>query len=134
VALDPQRVRFKSKALAAAMALGGSLESPDAAPFFEALYSEWLASATEMSGAEAWLRERLVGTFASVGAAPAWIDEEPAWPFLDGRPMTFLSQTPAGPLAPGEVVYLFGARKPRGSGFEMVYRVASQFEDDEHAP
>src|SRR5688500_14784924 len=105
--LDPQRVRFKGKAISAAIEVGGSLDHPDAAPFFDALYSEWLASGRSLPEAEAWLRERFVEAFPSIAAVPVWVEDEPTWPFYDGKPMTFLVQTPTGVLSPGETVYVF---------------------------
>ena len=128
MSLDPQRVRFRGKALVAAHAALGSLDGPDAAAFFESLYSEWVALRKDLSEAPTWLATRLASEFKAVGPAPRWVEEEPSWPFQDGKPMTFISQAAVGELSPAEVVYVFGARRPRGSGYEMVYRVISQFE------
>jgi hypothetical protein len=128
MSLDPHRIKFKGKAFVAAHAALGSLDSPEAEPFVEELYSEWVALGKEFSELPAWLPSRLALEFKYVDKAPRWVEEEPAWPFQDGKPMTFISQAEVGDLSPGEVVYVFGARRSHGSGFETVYRVISQFE------
>ena len=134
MALDPQRIRFKGKVIVAALACGASVDSADAAPFVEALYSEWSSTGAPISSVEAWLQSRLAGEFQSVNAPPTWVEEEPSWPFLAGQPMTFISQSRVGHLSPGEVVYLFGSRRERGTGFSMVYRVVSQVEGQGREP
>jgi hypothetical protein len=73
--------------------------------------------------------------FISLVSPPVWVEEEPTWPFLDGKPMVFLSQTkidrtPVSDqlLSPGSTVYLFGARQVDGKGFRMIYKTVSQFD------
>lgn len=134
MALDPDRVRFKGKAISAAIKSGGSIEHDEAASYFELLHQEWKASGVGVSGAETWLTERLKGEFKSLGEAPIWIDDEPTWPFLDGKPMVFLCQVSmpehgevVSVLSPGETVYLFGCRKTDNGKTKMVYRTVSQY-------
>jgi hypothetical protein len=128
MALDPLRTRFLGKAIVAAHSVGGSIEGDDARPFVDLLYHEWSQTGQDISEAASWLQRRLTGEFKTVAQAPVWIEDEPAWPFLDGRPMVFISQATTGELSPGGAVYLFGARRAKGTGFEVVYRTVSQFE------
>jgi hypothetical protein len=104
------------------------MEGADAKPYLDALYSEWLSTGKQLPEVEAWLSTRLAREFKFTNEPPVWIEDEPSWLFLNGKPMTFISQSSAGALSPGETVYLFGARQPKGTGFEMTYRVTSQFE------
>lgn len=137
MALDPDRIRFKGKLIAAAIRKGGSVEDSQAGPFIDKLLEEWRRSGKTLEQSAAWLDERLNGVFLSLTNPPRWVEEEPAWPFLDGTPMVFLSQTTmdnspvsAAALSPGETVYLFAARQPAGKGFKMQYRMVSQFEEE----
>jgi hypothetical protein len=125
--LDPRRLRFNGKAFVAAHRFAASLEGADAAPFLDALYSEWTATGQDISEVGSWLSVRLKGEFKAVGPLPEWVEEEPSWPYLDGKPMVFISQASTGEISPRETAYLFGARRPRGTGFEIEYRVVSQF-------
>jgi hypothetical protein len=65
-----------------------------------------------------WLRDQLAPYFKSVGEPPKWIDNEPQWPYIGGKPMTFIAQVqvPEHTLADGtktsaSVVYLFSYSK-----------------------
>ena len=134
--LDPQRVRFKGKAILVAMRCGASLSSPEAGPFFENLYLAWQAANLPLEAAERWLGDRMPAEFKSLGEPPSWVEEEPAWAFLSDRPMVFLTQCSmdvnnrsASDLSPGETVYLFGLRQVDGELSRMVYRTISQFVD-----
>lgn len=135
MALDPDRIRFKGKIIAAAIRKGGSVEDAHATPFIDKLLEEWNRSGKSLEEGAAWLDVRLNGVFQSLDSPPKWVEEEPVWPFLDGVPMIFLSQTTmdnspvsAAMLSPGETVYLFAARQSAGKGFKMQYRTVSQFE------
>jgi hypothetical protein len=134
MALDQDRIRFGGKAIDAAMKYGGSLSVDPASAFFESLYSEWKASGSSLQESEAWLRQRLSGVFKSLENPPVWIEDEPSWPFLDGKPMVFLNQCSmpenaltARELSPGETVYLFGGRKTESGKTRMVYTTVSQY-------
>lgn len=132
--LDKDRIRFKGKAISAAIKCGGSLDSEGASELFESLYSEWKASGVTLAASEAWLSERLRGVFKSLREPPVWIEDEPSWPFLDGKPMVFLNQCSipendltSSELSPGETVYLFGGRKTESGKTRMVYATVSQY-------
>jgi hypothetical protein len=85
---------------------------------------------------DAWLRERLETMFACVGPRPQWIESSPMWPFVDGRPMTFIGQMPVDAddiseryLAPDVVLYTFGIRVPVEDvegGWQVHYKVVEQ--------
>ena len=131
---NADRVRFKGKAISAAIRQRASIEDEQASQFFEQLYSEWQSTGLSLNEADLWLDRRLAGEFCSLADPPQWVESEPAWPFLDGKPMVFLTQCSMGDeeisrlkLSPSETVYLFGGRKSVGSGAEMVYRTISQF-------
>lgn len=134
--MDEKKVRFKGKLISAALRKNASVEDSEARGFVDALYSEWVGSGASLDELPAWLDMRLSGEFRALNSPPVWVEEEPAWPFLDGKPMVFLSQTKmdetaisASLLSPGETVYLFGARQVAGRGFRMIYRTVSQFEE-----
>ena len=136
MALDRDRIRFKGKVVSAAMRQGGSLERQESAPFFEMLYSEWVEKGLTLDGANVWLDNRLRGAFESIAQPPVWIEDEPSWPYLSGKPMIFLTQCTIAEselsvraLAAGETVYLFGGRETAGGKTRMVYRTVSQFAD-----
>lgn len=134
--LDPNKIRFNGKLISASHAVGGSIRSPDADAFASGLYEEWVLTGDPLERCPAWLRTRLQGCFQSLNEPPSWVEAEPDWPFHNGLPMVFISQTTMGShepsasrLSPGETVYLFGARSPEARGFRMVYKVVSQFAD-----
>ena len=135
MALDRDRIRFKGKALSAAIRCGGSIEHDDAGPFFDNLYAEWQGSGLSLDASEGWLDERLKDAFKCVERAPEWVDEEePLWPFIDGKPMVFLAQCTMKDdelgreeLSPGETAYLFGGRKHEDGKVRMTYTTVSQF-------
>jgi hypothetical protein len=97
------------------------------------LYAEWKATGKPLDEAAAWLDQRLNDTFLFLKNPPVWVEDEPSWPFFEGKPMVFLSQTmdssPVGKsaLSPGETVYLFAARQKYKTGFKMHFEVVSQF-------
>lgn len=131
---NPDRIRFKGKLFSAAHKFGGSVESKEAQAFVLSLYAEWLSTGRPLGECERWLEDRLKGCFQSLNEAPVWVEDEPDWPFHTDQPMVFISQTSIGDhepaaskLAPGETVYLFGARSPGKEGFRMFYKVVSQF-------
>lgn len=135
MALDAEQIRFEGKAISAAMKLGASLEDKEAAPFLAQLYVEWKKLEIPLASTEAWFSKRLGGVFKFVDAPPKWIEEEPAWPFIDGRPMVFLSQCShpkegalSSELSAGETVYLFAGRRTENGKTRMEYRTVSQFE------
>lgn len=100
----------------------------------ESLYEEYLGDGRPDNQRE-WLNSRLATLFECLGPRPQWIERSPQWPFLNGRPMVFICQTPIQDnsvsqrsLSPDTVIYVFGARVPRPdvAGWEMVYRVVAQ--------
>jgi hypothetical protein len=136
MSFDPTRIRFKGKLISVAHEYGGSVETPDAEAFSSSLYDEWSHRGEPIEKCADWLRGRLKDCFQSLNEAPAWVEEEPSWPFHNGQPMVFISQTTFGEqeparskLSPGETVYVFGARSPEARGFRMIYKVVCQFKE-----
>ena len=134
MSLDKEYIRFMGKAFSAAMRYGGSLEGDGADSFVQDLYSEWKSTSQSLATAESWLNKRLDGVFKSLNEKPEWVEEEPLWPFLDGKPMVFLSQCSMPEnelsykeLSPGETVYLFGGRQVKEGKTRMVYVTVSQY-------
>lgn len=135
MAVNADLIRFEGKAISAAMKLGGSLEDKEAAPFLAQLFAEWKKLEIPLASTEAWFMKRLGGVFKFVEAPPRWIEEEPIWPFIDGRPMVFLSQCSlpkegalSSELSAGETVYLFAGRRTVSGKTRMEYKTVSQFE------
>ena len=133
--LDREKIRFKGKAIKAAIDLNASISDEEATPFFEQLYREYQSILPSLSP-EAWLRQRLSNTFISMTVPPTWVEDEPAWLFFEGEPMVFISQTTVPEsevskqsLSPGETIYVFGIRRPVARGFQMIYRTVSQFRE-----
>jgi len=135
--LDRDRIRFKGKVGSAAIRKNASVDDPEAKIFVDQLYKEWKAMNKPIEEADSWLDKRLDGIFLSLKQGPVWVEAEPTWPFMDGKPMVFLSQVRMDDsafsktaLSPKETAYLFAGRQPAGKdGFKLVYRVVSQFED-----
>jgi len=110
-------------------------DAPDTS-LCESLYKEYLSDGSASDQRE-WLRPRIASMFECVGPRPQWIERSPQWPFLDGKPLTFISQTPVPNnsvsernLSPDTVVYLFGTRVASpdvSGGWEMAYRVVTQY-------
>ena len=133
--MDERRIRFKGKAISTAMRLGASIEDDQASDYFDSLYSAWNATGLTLDEASTWLEARMAIDFRSLGNPPEWVEDEPAWPFLDGRPMVFLMQCTFDDgelsrslLSPGETVYLFALRSHVGDDLQMGYRTISQYE------
>src|SRR5262245_54509733 len=59
----------------------------------DSLYKEYQDDG-KPANQRAWLRRRLAALFECLGPRPEWIERSPEWPFLNGKPMTFISQTP----------------------------------------
>lgn len=135
--LDKARIRFHSKLMSAAQQLGGSASGDESQPFVDSLYCDWLDESLPLSSVVQWLDAKLQNVFESLDSPPEWIEEEPDWPFIDGVPMVFVSQTSflGTPLANarlsvGETIYLFAGRRCFDDGrVRMEYRVVSQFAD-----
>src|SRR5262245_10499096 len=114
--------------IVAAHRKNASVEHAAAERFREEVYAEWRATGKPLEQAERWLDERLDGLFLSLREPPVWVEDEPSWPFFDGKPMVFLSQTTMHQspltktaLSPGETVYLFAAREKYKTGFKMRF-------------
>ena len=79
------------------------------------------------------MRQYLSQRFLSVDTPPHWVEDEPAWPFLNGEPMIFVTQytlpstsVAASRLTSGTEVYVFGARVPHPKGYTIEYQVVQQ--------
>ncbi|MCC9658783.1 hypothetical protein [Rhodopirellula halodulae] len=132
--LDKDRIRFHGKLMSAAQRFGGSASGDESQPFVDTLYREWLDESLPLSSVGPWLDAKLQNTFESLDSPPHWVEDEPAWPFIDGVPMVFVSQTSFAdtPLANdrlsvGETIYLFAGRRSDAGRIRMEYRVISQF-------
>lgn len=130
---DKAAMRFQAKVMSIAIEhFDASCEGPEAEPFLDKIYENYVkaGSPDNMVG---WIKEQLKDEFLSVGEPPRWVEDEPAWPFLEGRPMVFVSQTQLerndvteNHLTHGQVVYVFGARVHLDRGYRVEYRIVTQ--------
>lgn len=132
--LDQAKIRFMGKMISAAQRQNASIDHREGKGFVDAIYQEWLETHQPLELAPDWLDRRMEREFCSLSNPPIWVEDEPSWPFLDGMPMIFLSQTSVDQnafslarLSPGETIYLFGARQAVNGGFKMIYRTVSQY-------
>lgn len=100
--------------------------------FRNRIYAEYRAAGASQD-AEGWLQGAFASLFLWVSKPPRWV-EEPAWPFLEGNPMIFISQSAlpdndvvAQRLAARNELYLFGARVPAGAHFSLKFEVVTQW-------
>lgn len=105
--------------------------------FAQALYQEYL-DAGAPKPVTSWLRQRLQGEFVSIFNPPKWVEKEPAWPFLNAKPMVFISQTslPQNEITERNLtwdteLYVFGARVPASRGYSVEYKIVEQIKDFE---
>jgi len=74
--------------------LSASLTEDRDRQFISGLYRAYL-EADSPQPTDAWLRDRLRLAFVSAVEAPKWVERRPIWPFLGGRPMSFVRQVEA---------------------------------------
>jgi hypothetical protein len=103
--------------------------------FIDSLFAEYV-QAGEPKEVKAWLRNALNKRFLSVGARPEWVQGQPSWPWLKGKPMVFLEQfaVPSNDVTKAHVsentvIYVFGARVTTSNGWKMEYRIVEQHAD-----
>ena len=106
----------------------------EADSFVDEIYQEYLAAGSPRNKRK-WVEERLRREFLWVGQPPKWVESEPDWPFHDGKPMVFISQTALPEndvtrtrLTFDTVIYLFGARIPVEipDGYGVIYKTVEQ--------
>lgn len=130
---DKDAMRFQAKVMAVAKRkLNAKCEGAQAEDFLNEIYREY-QEAGKPRDAEAWITDRLRGEFLYVSDPPSWVEVEPTWPFFNGKPMVFVSQTllpqnevTTKHLTWDQVVYLFGARVPDPDGYMVEYRTVTQ--------
>lgn len=95
------------------------------------LYAQYLAAGKPE--VRQWLIAELAKWFLCVGDRPSWVEEEPAWPSIEGKPMVFIGQiglpeneVTRKHLTWATVVYVFGARVPYRDGYKTEYRTVEQ--------
>jgi hypothetical protein len=113
---------------------GASLADDEEGAFVQSLYKQYLDSGSPKNQ-EAWLREQLSASFLFAVSPPKWIERTttPRWPFLNGKPMVFITQvtTPQSQvsdrcLSTNTMLYIFGARIVDDEGWKMEYRIIEQ--------
>jgi hypothetical protein len=130
--MDVDELRFGGRAYGIAEdELSASFGEDSDNMLIKELYAEYVT--INDRDRDGWLRERLASLFPCVGERPRWIQQLPAWAFLDGRPMTFVGQMSVPDTAnsrvrasPGCTLYIFGSRVSCGPGWAMTYRVIEQ--------
>jgi hypothetical protein len=115
--------------------LAASLSEDRDRQFIGSLYRAY-REAGSPHPAEDWVRDRLRASFVSAADAPRWVERRPIWPFLDGRPMSFVQQVEApefvmadGKLSSASTLYIFEASSPdpTSDGWTASFRVVQQF-------
>ena len=132
MALDRDLLVFHGKVMTVAREeLAASFEGKDGEKFIDNLFAQYQAEGKPEI--RSWLKTELTKHFLWVAEKPKWAEEEPAWPFFEGRPMVFIGQLflPENDITKmhltwGNVVYVFGARVPYRDGFRMEYRTVEQ--------
>jgi hypothetical protein len=128
VAIDRKVIEFQRRLFSVAKEeFQASCHQPEARVFVQALYEAYLETGPPEDIFD-WLRRRLQNEFRCVSSRPVWVDEEPAWPFHDGKPMIFVTQIDLPKNAVTEkdltwdtVLYLFGKRAPGPDGDRLVF-------------
>jgi hypothetical protein len=131
--LDKNRLIFGSKMMEVVQKdYLASCDSKEGQLFVDTIYKEYLEQ-NSPKNTSSWLRSTLKNYYLHVTSPPIWIEEEPEWPYLNGQPMVFISQTilPNNPTTSDHltwdvVVYLFGGRIPHPHGFKVEYKIIEQ--------
>jgi hypothetical protein len=134
--LDKDAIRFHAAMMRVALDQYGASVEGGGETYRDVVYAAYKAAGAPKDQA-AWLKEYFAKEFQSVGDRPRWVEEEPAWPFRDGRPMVFISQTTLPDnevtrtaLVSSDTLYVFGARVPAHGGFELAFEVVHQAHDE----
>lgn len=134
-------LRFLGKVISVAEERLQASCPPEAKDFEAALFDEWIAAGRPPP--VPWLEAKLPEHFRALDARPVWVEGQPEWAYLNGRPMTFIRQltvprnaTSETALVPNVELYVFGARAPFMGGWRVEYSVLEQQHglqrEDEH--
>ncbi len=123
--------------------LGASIYDDEAKGFDAEILKAYIAAGKPRNKRQ-WLKEEIGKRFLSVTRPPEWVEPQfvPQWPFCDKKPMVFIGTMKAPNndvskkmLTAGISLFIFGAKKPsQHGGFEMVYKVVSQYSDSADNP
>jgi hypothetical protein len=133
---DPDELRFGGKIHSIVeKELSGSINDDPELALIKNLYRQY-TDAGRPTDVNSWLRPRLAELFHCVGERPRWTEGQTEWPFLNGRPMTFLHQFeipefvfPDRRVSLAATIYVFcGVGIPDANKhWEMDFRVVQQF-------
>jgi hypothetical protein len=137
----PEYIRFLAEVISITEDRLDASLGHGAKQFGVALFDEWVAAGRPPP--VPWLEAKLPEHFRALDARPVWVEGQPRWAYLNGRPMTFIRQltvprnaTSEAALAPDVELYVFGAQVPYLDGFRMEYSVVEQQHglqrEDEH--
>ena len=135
--INRDEILFGSKVVAIAAELSASILYDHENILVRDLYREYI-EAGKPHHVLKWLRPRLEHYFKCVDERPRWVQRSEEWPFLKGRPMTFIRQfdVPEYIMADGKIalagtLYVFcAAGEDVGTvGWRMEYKVVCQFRD-----
>ena len=80
-----------------------------------------------------WLKDFLKDWYQYVDKPPVWVEEEPNWPYSNGKPMIFIKQftIPKTPITEEKLtwdntIYVFGERIPYKSSYKVEYKIIEQ--------
>jgi hypothetical protein len=131
--VDKDLIRFYGKVITVAeRQFRASCSGKEAESFIQMLYTDF-KHAGMPKDVEQWLDVRLQKEFLCVAEPPRWVEDEPAWPFYQGKPMVFVSQMTLHKNSVTEQhltwdaeLYLFGARVNLDRGYRVEYYVVTQ--------
>src|SRR5437763_13099535 len=89
--LDENEVRFEIQANRLAKELAASFKEDRERVSVQELYEEYVKHGSP-ENIKNWLRPRIESIFQCVNRRPEWLEGESDWPFLNGKPMTFVQQ------------------------------------------
>lgn len=132
--IDKDRLLFGSKMIGVvSREFNASCDKGEAQEFVTTVYEQY-KQAGSPKNIKHWLKEHLKNAYLSVTIPPMWVEDEPDWPYLNGKPMVFITQyaipkneVTGDHLTWNIVLYLFGQRVPHPQGYTVEYRIVRQF-------
>jgi len=130
---DKERIIFLSRMIGVvAKECNANCSNSEADGFVDYVYRHY-TDAGSPKDCNRWLKSFLKDAYLYVTQPPIWVEEEPAWPYANNRPMIFIGQLSIPKTVVSEAsltwdteLYVFGHRVPCESGFRVEYRLVEQ--------
>ena len=107
-------------------------DTEEAEEFVSSTYEEYKRQGSPPKVRQ-WLKKNLKGAYLCVDKPPEWAEGNPNWPYLNGKPMVFITQyaVPQNQITENSltwdvVLYVFGQRIPLDNGYRVEYRLVEQ--------